>query len=312
MTQTVIIGEPGDPHVVSVLERMNTQPLVFDAQSLRDRPFVMDGGSITVDVAGVRHSFGMGAPARGWIRRIVPDSWLRSVSTDSLAAAEASGWMSLLAATLQLPETAWLSPIGAITRAENKLTQADVAARVGVRTPRTVVTNDQSRLPRDLEDELVVKPLGVGHYVEDGKPHVVHATAVSAHQLTTRDLAVAPFLIQEKLHARRHWRVVTVADEAWSAALHATGHPLDWRRSPGAHHSFKDEYAPVEIQRSARDIASELHLGYSSQDWIETDDAVYLLDVNPSGQWLFLPDRIGDAVARAIAKWMEKGGEGDG
>ena len=307
MTRTVIIGEPGDPHVIAVLDRMSSRPLVVDAQSLRDRPFVMDGDAITVHGADETYSFGREAPARGWVRRIVPDSWLRSVRTDSLAAAEASAWMSLLAATLQLPDTVWLSSIGAITRAENKLTQADVAARVGIRTPRTVVTNDHTLFPQALGDEVVVKPLGVGHYVERGKPHTVHATGVSARQLKTRDLAVAPFLIQERLHARRHWRVVTVVGESWSAVLDAAGRPLDWRRDPDAHHSFEDEGAPLDIQRGAIDIASGLNLGYSSQDWIETDDAVYLLDVNPSGQWLFLPDRLGNSVASAIAGWLERG-----
>lgn len=218
--------------------------------------------------------------------------------------------MSLLAATLQLPDATWLSSIGAITRAENKLTQAGIAARVGIRTPRTVVTNDRTQLPCALGDDVVVKPLGVGHYVERGKPHTVHATGVSARQLATRDLAVAPFLIQERLLARRHWRVVTVVDETWSAVLDAAGRPLDWRRDPDAHDSFKDEHAPVDIQRGALDVAAGLNLGFSSQDWIETDDGVCLLDVNPSGQWLFLPDRLGNSVANAIAGWLESG-EGD-
>jgi glutathione synthase/RimK-type ligase-like ATP-grasp enzyme len=219
--------------------------------------------------------------------------------------------MSLLAATLQLPDTTWLSSIGAITRAENKLTQVNVATRAGVRTPRTIVTNDNAQLPGDPGDVVVVKPLGVGHFVENGRAHTVHATAANVSHLTTQDLVVAPFLIQERLLARRHWRVVTVGDEAWSAALDAAGHSLDWRRDPSAHHSFKDECAPSEIKQGALGVTAELNLGYSSQDWIETDDAVYLLDVNPRGQWLFLSDRIGDAVARAIARWLEGGGGQD-
>jgi hypothetical protein len=50
-------------------------------------------------------------------------------------------------------------------------------------------------------------------------------------------------------------------------------------------------------------LSAALGVGYSSQDWIEdVDGAHYFLDLNPGGQWLFLP--FADEVTAAIADWL--------
>ena len=131
------------------------------------------------------------------------------------------------------------------------------------------------------------------------------ATAVPVRALTARALSPAPFLIQEHLHAARHRRVVTVARRVWSGVLDASDLPLDWRSEPAAHHSFRVDDPPLEVANGAAAIAQRLDLGYSSQDWVETKNGEHvLLDINPAGQWLFLPTKIADAVTEALANWL--------
>jgi hypothetical protein len=46
-------------------------------------------------------------------------------------------------------------------------------------------------------------------------------------------------------------------------------------------------------------------LGYSSQDWvIAPTGAALFLDLNPAGQWLFLPADVAEAATTAIARWL--------
>jgi hypothetical protein len=48
--------------------------------------------------------------------------------------------------------------------------------------------------------------------------------------------------------------------------------------------------------------------GFTSQDWIETDRGEHVfLDLNPAGQWLFLPEQVSDSATRAIADFLAGG-----
>lgn len=47
-----------------------------------------------------------------------------------------------------------------------------------------------------------------------------------------------------------------------------------------------------------------MNVGYSSQDWVETGAGKYFLDLNPSGQWLFLPAPVSVEVTNALAAWL--------
>lgn len=114
----------------------------------------------------------------------------------------------------------------------------------------------------------------------------------------------APFIIQERIPAAKHLRVVTVGDRSWAAMLDVDSTaPADWRRRSLNHSAFAEALDGSSIATTgALTIASDLGLGYSSQDWVQTPDGeVLLLDVNPSGQWLFLPEQMGISVADALA-----------
>ena len=51
-------------------------------------------------------------------------------------------------------------------------------------------------------------------------------------------------------------------------------------------------------------LADALKVGYSSQDWVVGEGQPYFLDLNPGGQWLFLPDPTSADVTEAIAAWL--------
>ncbi|GAA2242177.1 hypothetical protein GCM10010401_13800 [Rarobacter faecitabidus] len=117
-------------------------------------------------------------------------------------------------------------------------------------------------------------------------------------------LNAAPFIVQERIPAAKHLRVVTVGDRSWAATLDVDSTaPADWRRRSCNHSAFTEAHdGSSTAPTGALTIAADLGLGYSSQDWVQTPDGeVFLLDVNPSGQWLFLPERMGKAVTDALA-----------
>jgi glutathione synthase/RimK-type ligase-like ATP-grasp enzyme len=244
------------------------------------------------------------------MRRLAPADWGHGYPIGSHAAVSQAAAVSLIAGIARVPGIEWLTPIDPLLICESKLLQIRVADRLGIQTPRTVVTNNVETAIRELGADVVIKPLGPGHFTaDDGTPAVVYATPVDLAGPEFQDLGPTPFLLQQRIVAHTHLRVVTVRSQCWVAELDANGLPVDWRANEAAHSSFRaPTTARDAVVKAALLLADELGLGYSSQDWIvtPTGDEV-LLDVNPAGQWLFLPEPIGTAVSAAIASWLNGG-----
>jgi hypothetical protein len=102
-----------------------------------------------------------------------------------------------------------------------------------------------------------------------------------------------------------HARVVTVCDKAFLARLTAAGLPIDWRQDAVAHKSFVP-FWDEELAEEAVALAAACRVGYSSQDWIQDRGGRWwFIDLNPGGQWLFLPPPVSDSITQAMAGWLD-------
>ena len=297
----IVLGDRADSHalaVIEALERNGTRPAVFDSASLPLGGWRWADGELEVDNNGRWVT-----PRRGWVRRVAPPDWNRGLALGSAEAAEASARLALLTA-LSSTQIQWLTPYWIIASAENKLVQHRTARALGLPTPRTVVCASIADLPSDFPDRFIVKPLGVGEFMAGDTPHALHAQVLDREDHRLSLLNRAPFILQERIDATAHLRIVTVGTRTWSARLPADGLPVDWRASSAAHSGWSQhEDAAVELAATA--LASAIGTGYSSQDWIVSGTGEHwFIDLNPAGQWLFLPEAIGGAVTSAIAEWL--------
>jgi hypothetical protein len=303
LTQPLIIGDIADEHVAAVVEQLDKRDAsaaIVDTAKLEAGAYrVVDSwAEVDGDLVDFRQS------RKGWIRRLAPPHWRRRTQGGSEEAAVRSAWSSLLVGFAGEANVQWLSTIERLFFIENKLLQLRIAERLGIRTPRSAVVPDKVLIPEDFGEELIVKPLGVGHFTgDDDVEQVVYAKALQRGAPELDHLAPAPFLIQERLVAERHLRVVTVNRRVWACELQADGLPLDWRKDEDAHHSFVPT-RNENVERSARAIAEAAQLGYSSQDWIVQGGEPYFVDLNPAGQWLFLPEPVASEVSAEIATWL--------
>ncbi len=280
--------------------------LVFDVDALSESVFSYDEDRLVLELEGVEWVLSPTTLVRGWARRLAPQDWQRGVALGSRQAVEKTAWLSLLGAIVRSPMVEWLTDVDHALIAENKLYQLEVAARAGVAVPKTIVTNNPRAVSEFSAGRSIVKPLGPGHYFEEEEARVFFTQPYSNDN--NEALAEgAPFIIQERLEAITHLRVVSVGRRVWVTGLHADGLPLDWRESEAAHSSFEVVVAPDEVSFGALEVNRGLGLAYSSQDWILTASGkCFLIDVNPGGQWMFLPEPTATEIARAIADWLEK------
>ena len=294
-----LVGDLSDLHVRAVVEELTGDFALVNPALLESNPYTVHLSSANVDGLNVWENV-----SRGWIRRVAPAGWLRASELDDREGAIKTAWMALTTAIIRSHRVEWLTGLEEIVRAENKLHAYDKLTSVGISIPNYVVSNSSERVRELLGDDFILKPLGPGTYNQGERSYVVF-TAAGSSTMTDKELRVAPFIAQSRIRALRHWRVVTVEDQCWSASLDARDLPLDWRSDDKAHERFVVNNGFVRSEMAIK-AASELGLGYSSQDWIEDESGQYLIDVNPAGQWLFLPESISRAVTRSISSWLER------
>lgn len=289
--------------MVEAVESLGGEVLLFDAESLGETDFVLDD-------SGVRFFESTEGPVplsgcRGWLRRLAPESWRERVAVDSHDGVVQQAWTTAVAALVELAGVRWLSELDRLFAAEDKLVQRRACLEAGVSSPPTVLLTRRERIPPEFGERLVVKPLAAGHYrSEGGEARVVYATPMCRDDPRLDLLVGAPFLVQPELDARSHLRVVTVGRNAWVSELESEHVSVDWRATAAAHSSFR-AVKNTEVAAKAVDFAAQMGVGYSSQDWlIDQAGVAHFLDLNPAGQWLFLPDQVSDAVTLAIAEWL--------
>lgn len=304
LARSLIIGSAQDVHVARVLEHCDDEStLVLDGHLLSTSTFTLRDESLVVSVADNLWTLTADLAVRGWVRRLAPETWQEGVVAGSRAAAEHSAWLSLLGALGRSRLVSWLTTLDNSLIAENKSYQLSVAKSIGVCVPRSLVSNRMADVLHEIPGPRIVKTLGHGHYVEDDVARVVFTQRVEDDQLPRLEAGL-PLLFQQALVAREHLRVVVVGDQVWTCSLGAKGLPLDWRAEESAHDAFVAIATPDEIRRDALKVTRSLQLGYASQDWIVTDEGTFLVDVNPGGQWLFLPEPFATEISIAIAEWL--------
>ncbi|MGZ6609191.1 MAG: ATP-grasp domain-containing protein [Solirubrobacteraceae bacterium] len=274
--------------------------MVFDAPRLRDEGFSLDRTRLVV-----QGDEGSLLEGRGWLRRYAPTAWSAGAVAGSLEAVTKRTFLSLIGSISRLGGRKWLTSLDAMLDAEDRLRQLDVAAELGLLVPETLVSSSVAEIADRLGERFVVKPLSGGYYWTEDGPRAVFASELTRDGAAAADFTAAPFVAQQLVEAERHLRVVTVESAAWCCWLDAGDRPLDWRAQPEAHSAWQVGTDDEACDQALR-LADALHVGYSSQDWIRGSQGLTFLDLNPGGQWLFLPDPVGSTVSNAIGRFLSR------
>jgi hypothetical protein len=299
----LIVGNPADSHVRSVVNALESlgadPPLVIDAPALQHGGFMLSEAMLEAD-GGQLPTKGGG---RGWLRRYAPSGWGTGIAAGSLESAIHRSFLTLVGSISRSGNRDWLTRIDEMLKAEDRMLQLEIAASVGISVPQTLIASSADRVIEELGDRFVVKPLTLGLYWGPNGPRSVYTSELSRRTARDIDFGGVPFMAQELIDAEQHYRIVTVLDQAWVTSISAAGRPLDWRRQEEAHRDWI-ETTDDQCGDAALLLSRAMGVGYSSQDWLVRGDRRYFIDLNPGGQWLFLPSRVGESISMAIARFL--------
>jgi len=185
-------------------------------------------GSREVDLSGVQSA---------WYRRPGAAPSGSGPKPDAHAFAHRE-FEAFLAGTWAAAGWRWMNPPAAVAQAEAKVLQLELAARVGLETPRTLAGNDPTTIRALLAElgELVAKPLAGAGLTLDGERFGLFTTLVcTLDDVEPEALRAAPCIFQERIARGTDVRATVVDDEIFAAAIdvpHEHADAVDWRSVP--------------------------------------------------------------------------------
>jgi hypothetical protein len=286
------------------LIRLNTEDYPFSSTFSFGLETAIEARSITFDNRTIP------IPSRVWYRRVrtppKPEDMDDGVYTFCLQENRAA----FLGAIMGLPGP-WMSHPAAVWQAEFKPFQLAAAAAVGLRIPRTVITNDPLVIRKAFCElqEMVVKPARTGYIVHKGQEFAIFTSRVLEQHLQELDSARwSPAIYQALIPKRFDLRITIIGRKIFAAAIDSQSAPpaaLDWRHTNNPQLPHRPFTLPESITSRLLRLMDSLRLAFGAIDMIQTPDGEYVfLEVNPSGQWLWLDDILQLGISDAVAGWL--------
>lgn len=226
------------------------------------------------------------------------------------------GFLGLLLGASDEQRPLWVSRPHAIRAAEFKAAQLLLAQRLGLRVPRTLITNEPAAVRTFYEEcqgQVIYKPVWKGNLDPDeqdmvGQSRFIYTNLVQAEHLASLDgVRVTAHCFQQRIAKQFEVRVIVLGSQIFAVAIHsqeAESTRIDWRRS------YKDlryspHHLPDKMKQSLFQMVRLLGLQYASMDLILTPEGEYVwIEANPNGQFYWLEPPTGLPLAQAMANLL--------
>jgi glutathione synthase/RimK-type ligase-like ATP-grasp enzyme len=249
-----------------------------------------------------------------WNRRPAPFRFPRRISGKERMFAEQE-LKSALAGMLQLGDAFWINHPDRNRRASLKALQLEVARRIGLEVPRTLITNDPAQV-RDFVAALgcrqVVYKTLHSPFLPDS-PLACFTSILSAEHLDKLDLIRhTAGIFQEYVPKRFEIRVTIIGHRVFATEIHSQeveDTRIDWRRADTHKLRHSPHELPDDIEARCRTLTAEFGLIYAAMDLIFTPDGRYVfLENNPAGQYGWIEDLTGAPMTSSLAEVLIAGG----
>jgi glutathione synthase/RimK-type ligase-like ATP-grasp enzyme len=205
-----------------------------------------------------------------------------------------------------------MSRPSAIDAAECKPLQLALAKKIGFEIPSTRVVSsisDVGRVFREMGPGLVAKPVRSGFLSDGDGGFAMYTTRLTSEMLAASSNAVpTPIIVQKEIVKRSDIRVTVVGTQVFAAEILSQDDPsaiVDWRRTENPDLEHRRIDLPERVQGQCVQLLRGLNLTFGAIDLIRTaDDSFVFLEINPSGQWLWIEDQLDYPISNAVADYL--------
>ncbi len=203
------------------------------------------------------------------------------------------------------PDVIWVNPIDRVSIAEHKLYQLRIARKLGFRVPRTLISRDSAELQSFAASNsagTICKPIFHGLFADETAAYSVYTRRVSADSFEAQSVKLCPVLVQEEIPRTADVRATFIGARCFVADIKGDSSLIDWR-DPENRVSYCESALNASEQGMCRAMLGELGLRYGAFDFLRTPDGeLVFLEINPTGEWAWLEDRLGFPMRAAFVE----------
>lgn len=202
-------------------------------------------------------------------------------------------------------ETLWVCQPHKVRRADIKALQLASASKAGLKTPHTLISNDQAKVAAFVdgleERECAIKPL-IALGVSDGQGYRLPLTTTLPKGHSLDSVALAPTIFQPYIHKMAELRCVVMGEKIFTARINSQANEntrKDWRGGDSQLELFS---LPEHVEAAIHRLMDSFEINFASLDMILTPEEEFVfLEINPNGQWLWLEEELGLPLVASMA-----------
>ncbi len=291
------------------LRKANISYLRLNMEQMADLRVSIDPVARSMTVTGLGIEASVDADLQSvWYRSPV---FLRNAfSNQSLAEQlKRSQWSAFLRSMMVFDEARWMNHPAATYKAETKPYQLLIASRCGFAVPKTIVGNNVRQTQAHFPSKVAIKSIDTVYLRENEDALFAYTTVMEGGELSDANFHQVPSIAQEFVSPKTDLRVTVVGTSVFAYKILVNGKaaPGDWR----LHKREELGYEPCFLSDVVRDrcvsFCKELKLPFGAIDLVDSDGTIVFIEINPTGEWAWLPDAEHTA-GTAIAAWLGAAG----
>ncbi len=194
--------------------------------------------------------------------------------------------------------------------AQRKFPQIRLARELGLRVPRTLITNDPGearRFAAEAPGDLLCKAMKEAGYSLEHESYFIFSRRVTKPELLANAdlIKLCPTLIQEYVDKAYELRVTIMGDAVFACRLDSQTEEAartDWRRVSPDRIAHRMVTLDERVEAALKQMLRRLELRFGAFDLIVTpQNEVVFLELNPNGQWYWIELITGAPMVSAMA-----------
>jgi MvdD-like protein with pre-ATP grasp domain len=330
MPSILIITNDHDEHADAVIRELTARDVPVFRFHPEEFPHAcslsleIEDGRVQGEIRNADHAVPLDDISAAWYRRArnLFEGRRLSLTSEKLENYVRAQSTATLAALCECLRALWVGHPQKLRVAEVKALQLVKASEAGLKTPETLISNDEDQVRTFVaalgDTPCAIKPLvALGVTDAEGYRLPLTTTLPPGHPLGS--VAAAPTIFQPYVEKAFELRCVVIGERIFAAKIHSQASEktrIDWRAGEPEHEVFA---LPEDIQAAIRRLMDSFGLNFASLDMIVTPEGEFVfLELNPNGQWLWLELELGLPLVASMADLLtsdltgaERCGEGD-